>query len=365
MKDYVMKNVNSDKWAFISYLSEPFFQQKGSQYFLKHQNRQETLIIAKVFFEAGFNVHVQRFDKPVINKFKRKYDVIFGLEPNFNKIAASNPNALKIYYATGAYWNYQNTAITDRTERLSAQCNFDFKKQRLVKAHDSPAIANYIFQIGSLNTIETYPEPLRDKIRLLRQTVTTSFPNFSIKEKIDKRKKNEYLWFGSNGTILKGLDLLLPIFKNSSDFVLNIIGNIDDDFKDYFHEDLYNSTSINYHGYLSVDSPLLYEVALRSTFVIFPSCTEGSPGTVLNMMNIGLIPLVSRVSAVDEIHNLGFIIELDTKKIKNVIENCNSLSEEEINLLSNKNINYVKHNYNLQNFENDLSYALKQSLNLE
>lgn len=360
-RDYYKTRNDSSKWVFLSYLSEPFYKIGEQDFFLKHQNRRESLILADVFYKLGFNVHVRRFDKPVIFS-KRKYDLIFGLEPNFNSMAKRSPDALKIYYATGAFWEYQNNAIVDRTNEATKFYAYEFERRRMSKPHDSCEHADYIFQIGTKNTIETYPTNLRNKIKLIRQTNTTNSINFNIVEKFSKYKKDEFIWFASSGTILKGLDLILPIFKENRNLKLHIVGKLDSDFERIFNNIYSNTSQICYHNFLNVASPKLLEIALNCTFVLFPSCTEGLPGSVLNMMGLGLIPIVSKVCAVDEISKLGYIVDLNSDAISTTIKQCQQLSDQQIRQMMELNFNYVRKNYTMENFEYDIQRNLQSCL---
>jgi hypothetical protein len=57
----------------------------------------------------------------------------------------------------------------------------------MVKRHDSAQLAYYIIQIGTLNTIKTYPLELQKKILLIRQT-SHEF-KFNIAKYIEKNNK--------------------------------------------------------------------------------------------------------------------------------------------------------------------------------
>ena len=49
----------------------------------------------------------------------RHYDIIFGLDPNFVTMSQKNPQALKIYYATGAYWKHQYSIVKNRIDSFN------------------------------------------------------------------------------------------------------------------------------------------------------------------------------------------------------------------------------------------------------
>lgn len=359
-RDYVMKNT-TDKWVFISYLSEPLYKRVTDTYFNRHQNRREAIVIAEGFYQQGFNVHIRRFDKPILFS-KRKYDIVFGLEPNFVYMSSKNKDALKIYYATGAYWDFQNNQIKNRTREAAKLFGYEFKLNRLVDPHNSPVIADHIMQIGTLNTLRTYPQQLRSKISLLRQSLTVSGNLYNGNRRTQHAKRNTFLWFGSQGSILKGLDLILPIFKEQINFVLHIVGNMDDDFEEIYKRE-FQANNIFYHGFLDVTDPHFLAIAEECTFTIFPSCSEGgTPGSLLNTMYLGLIPITTAVCASPAMYELGEIVELNKKSIEDGINKLQQLSDVDLQLLSSRSHNYIKDNYSLEIFQSDFSSNLTKLL---
>ena len=62
----------------------------------------------------------------------------------------------------------------------------------------------------------------------------------------------------------------------------------------------------------------------RCNFVIHPTCAEGSPGSVIECMNQGLIPIVSREAAIDVD---GFGILLDQCSIEEIVRVVRDVSQ--------------------------------------
>lgn len=183
VKDYISDK--KLKKVSIFYLPEPFYKEQDLKYMNSHQNRKEVLIIGNAFINLGYQIFVQRFDKVLLNFPKR--DIIFGLEPNFMKMAKKNKKAIKIYYATGAYWEHQNSIIKQRTDEFNKKNRTKLPYERLVDKHESCDIANYIIQIGSKYTVSTYPIEYQKKI-ILNQSCH-NFSNINIEKKIKNTKK--------------------------------------------------------------------------------------------------------------------------------------------------------------------------------
>ena len=346
--------------AYISYLPSPFFNSHNIKYLAGHQNRKESLIIGDIFKKFDFNYIVERPEKAFPKK--SSYKIVFGLEPNFCKIALNTPNSLKIYYATGAYNEHQNKMIIQRTDKFNENNNCNIKYHRIVSNHNAYEICDYIFQIGTKFTLETYPEKYLKKIILIDQSCE-DFDDFSIEDKLKIVDKTKFIWFGSGGSILKGLDLLINYFKNNPYLELNIVGNIDYDFEVVVKEEILKASNIIYHGYKFIHDPSFYAIVKQCTFVVFPSGSEGCPGSVINLMKMGIIPIVSRWAAVDQINDLGILIEsLQPDGIRDAINKSQALSKEMIIELATKNSNYAKEKYNINQFKLQFSNALESCM---
>jgi len=349
--DYVYSNQLNSKWAYISYITGPFNKNRSNAYFAGHQNRQESLIIAEVFKEIGYNFVISDFNSNKI--YKQNFDVIFGLEPNFCKMAARNPRSLKIYYATGAYFKHQNNSIKERTKERSEKLKYNFNENRLVKEHSSVQIANIIFQIGTKFTVQTYPLDMQKKIELIDQSAVI-IENYNFNRKLaNLNDKNEYIWFGSSGSILKGLDLVLDYFLKNPNKTIHVIGPVDDDVLLIYKQLITDKHNIIFYGFINIFTAKFISIIEKCNFFIFPSASEGGcPGSVINLMQLGLIPIVSKYAAPEEIGNIGFLLEsLTFDEIQKGIIWAENLSLEDKKELSTANREYSLTKYNLVNFK--------------
>jgi hypothetical protein len=344
-------------WAISSYITLPYYLKHFKNYLLAHQNRETSLIILEVFKSLSFNVFGISYKKEKLKKYLKNEDVkiIFGIEPNFINLSNFYPESLKIYFATGAYYEHQNRMIIMRTDEVNQKKKSTIKYARLVPKHKSNDIADYIFQIGSKFTLETYPEQIRRKIRILRQN-TFEFLNYD--ENIKKKKFNQktFLWFGGTGAILKGLDLVLDFFSKRKDYILHVVGPVEKDFQKVYEKELFYTDNIYYHGFLKITSKELFDIALESTFIILPSASEGGcPGSVLNMLRLGMVPIVSKWAAFDSIEDKGILIEdLSIDGVSKAVNTSQKFSREDLLVLFKKNSEFISNNYNSSTFYQDL-----------
>lgn len=344
-KSITLTKKGNEKWAYISYIPEALVRE-DDEYLNSHQNKRETKIIAQRFLDNGYNVVMQDY---LINSEipDHSYDIIFGLEPNFTKCSLRNPKAKKVYYGTGAYFKYANAAVIQRTEEFNAKHNMAVAPRRLAPEDDCIDICDQILQIGSKNTIATYPEHIQTKITLINQS--SNF--FSDDKQRVKRNRHKYLWLGSAGSILKGADLVIETFLKHPELEIDIVGPIEPEVMDAYKDGLAKAKNIRFHGYVDVNSETFLNITKDTAFLLFPSVTEGgAPGSVIVAMKLGIIPIVSQVASPDNISELGFCLEdVSVDSLEKSIKWSQILSKEKLDSLSATNKEFSE-KFSLLNF---------------
>lgn len=346
---------------YISYVFEPFRKNINAKLINWHQNKQEAVIISEELKTYDISYVYSDYIIPI--QFKRtSFNYIFGVEPNFEIICKKNPNAKKIYYATGAYYEHQNNIIINRTNDFNKRHNTAYPYVRLVPAHESCEVADYILQIGSTNTISTYPIHFQNKISLITPT-SHSFKDININEKISSSSQSDYIWFGSYGNILKGLDLVLDYFMSRNELTLHVVGPLEKNFVKVYKNKLLKSSNINLYGFLDVDSPQFRKIVNKCSFNIYPSGSEGCPGSVINLQKLGVIPIVSKWAACDSIEMLGYKLEdIDSLNIEKAViwsQNMRPQIFKELVLLNHE---YCINTYNNESFKDSLNRNLSKLL---
>ena len=360
--NYIKKN-NGHKRIFVSYITEPLKRKHDAAYFQGHQNHQETVIIEEILNELDLSYIFNHYALP-LNFVLQKFDIVFGLEPNFARICQKNPGAIKIYYATGSYYKHQNSQIQERTDEFKQKYSVDYPYVRMVAEHDSCEIADHIIQIGSSHTIDTYPLAIRNKILLLDQTCH-DFKDFDLAEKLRKTSKSDYIWFGSFGSILKGLDLVLEFFLSNPHLRLHVVGPVEKDFLSVFQNRLNQVNNIHLYGFMNMDSSEFREVALKCAFLIYPSASEGGwPGSALNLQKLGVIPILSKWASGPTIKELGFLLpDLSVDSIAMAVSWSQNLSDTTVKELSKKNHDAVVAKHNKKRFKAQFKGLLESIIN--
>ena len=67
---------------------------------------------------------------------------------------------------------------------------------------------------------------------------------------------------------------------------------------DYYRE-LYETPSIHPVGWIKVNSARFYDLVQKCAYVILPSCSDASAGSVVECMHAGLIPVITKEAGID------------------------------------------------------------------
>lgn len=351
-------------WVYIAYISDIFYHKDDVPFKNRHQNQQEAIAQVEVFNQMGYNVYVHQFlSKSKIPKIK--FDIIFGHEPNFVRAAVANPSALKIHYVPGAYIDHRNKQIIQMTDYVNHTYKSSIPYRRLLE-YDNPdhnskvayEIADKILMIGSRFTIETFPEHLHSKIVTIHQSTQAT----RIIKDIRYASENEFFFMGSGGNILKGISLLIEYFSEHPNYIINIVGPIEPDVQDALKNKI--SKNIKLHGFIDVNSDKMAEIMSRCNFIIYPSGSEGMPGAVLNSMKNGLIPIVTRWAAFDEIETLGYILDdWSVLAIDKGVHWSESLDQKTIIELKKASSKYVESTYTLNNYKKEFQTFFLNCIN--
>ncbi|KZL89728.1 glycosyltransferase [Clostridium magnum] len=324
VKNYkVIQNINLDvtqnqKKILFIYLNQTLYQNISKN--LAHTNYLESSIMIKVLIENNFCIDILKVNdmlsiQPIKNK---KYDYILGFGDNFYEMGKFNMEAKKILYLTE---NPPEISLKKELERLKYFQQRKGIKSSLTRSgqfYKEKHFTNidYCITLGE----EKFHEYKHYKTYRMLPTGLYN-ENFNIKNIKNTRGKPNYLWFGSNGAIHKGLDILLDVFKDRGDINLYIAGL---NKKDEKILKIPRRNNIQNLGFLKVNSYEFIDTINKCDYVILPSCSEATSTSVLTCMRHGVIPIVQ--------NDIGF----------------NHMRDEYVYILDEFSIEYIN------NFLNDL-----------
>lgn len=348
------------KRALVSYLVDPVVQELKGLETSQFSNNGLGRTLPKVLNQLGYIVDVINWDDKSFKPSTRYDLVIQHGARNYNQLRKYLETPLLIHYTTGSYWKYHNEQELKRFEYFKQRHGTALKPDRLITATEEELYrdAQAIICIGDKDTKATYTNAGINNVYNIESA--------SMPEEIRKRqpKKNHFLFISGTGNIHKGLDLLLDVFEATPDLHLHIMSTLDKDFERYYSKALYQLPNIHTYGHVAMRSKEYYDILDQCMFSLLPSCSEGSPGSVIESMHQGLIPIVTRESHID-ISSCGFYFKSDrVDGIEAIIKQVVQLPRSQFKKLSIKSRARIEKDYTVQAFEGQLSQILQQILRL-
>jgi glycosyltransferase involved in cell wall biosynthesis len=158
----------------------------------------------------------------------------------------------------------------------------------------------------------------------------------SLLEKRNLPTNSKFLFIGRYER-RKGIEELTQVLTSMPDVEISFVGSIPPSKK-------INRANIHYYGEVK-DVDVLNKILDEHTFIIAPSLSEGMPNVLLEGMSRGLIPIATRVGAVEELIDTtnGFLIEpKSVDAIRKSIESALALTQDEVLQLSTQSIHKIK-----------------------
>jgi len=368
IKKNILYNVfhsNYSRKILISYIQRPFILGVNKQ----HSNMLECYTAAEIFHKNGYQVDVAEYMSQDSIDYDQ-YEVVYGfgypLERAFYSDCAEKIK--KIYYSTGCCNFYQNKNTALKILK------FQKEKHKIIPQSGRLVYHFWTLQfimpdlnvcLGNQFVSNTYLEINPDlNIRTLLIFYWDVY-DIDLSQKDFQEAKKHFLWFGSEGLLHKGLDILIDIFSKRDDIFLHICGasKSEKKFFEYYQPIIDKSNNIIEHGFLDISSDNFKEIMDLCAFCCFPSVSEGGAAASVNVMaNGGLIPIASKSSGVD-IEDFGFVFEdIDEKVIVEMINQALSLSDTELYEKSNFVKTSVRECYTYENYKKNLTDIILSEL---
>jgi len=353
------ENINLDlanlkqKRAIIAFVPEFFKSDVFS-----HGAVSEFIEIVYCLIQYGYVLDIidVRDDKKIKLIQQRKYDLVFGLESNnIKKIMLWNKNAKKVVYSNGPSIEICVKNEIERFEYLkSRHMNIKTAKPR-TKDDGMDCCLKYadeLVLLGNKWTGSTYWKWIDKKNIYLVDVIALQNVNYIIDRNV-RKSKNRFLWFGSSGTILKGLDIVIDVFNDLKQCELYIYGVPNNE--QIFVKNMIKGNNIYLKGFIHVNSKEFINLINSVSFIIFPSSGEGMSGSVATCMKHGLIPIITKETGVDLPSNAGFMLSsFYVNDIKKMVEKCLNLTETEIEYMHNEILKYTKNKYTTLEYKESL-----------
>ncbi len=354
-------SLKKPRHALLSYLTEPVVSDLRGEKLVRFSNHGLAVGWAKTLNKLGYIVDIIDWDNKSYSSAKDYDLVIFHGGKNFSNIMPALKNHPKIiHWLTGSYWKFNNSQEDKRLKDFARRHGVTVARDRYIYESEDEVneAAEAIIVLGDPTMKETYPS----KYKKVLTVNNASYPDdhFDTHKKNYGQAKNNFLFFAGSGNIHKGLDLLIDSFKDLDEH-LYIVAHTDKDVLRVFKKEL-ERPNIHLFGEVGMRTDPFYEVMNTCAFVILPSCSEGQAGSVIEAMNQGLIPIVSKETRLDT-KNYGFtLLKSSIQEIRQTVLQAASMSADEVRALSRRTRRVALKDHSSKSFENQLKKAILVAL---
>ncbi len=294
--------------VLFSYILDPFCLPEGAPVSHDHTHDWESREMARAFVEMGYTVDAIHWTN---TRFEPAHDYAVLIDPRLamERLAPRlGPGCLKILHAETAHWTFHNAAQRRRLAELAARRGIALPPHRLLEENRAAEHADAIVLLGNGFTAGTYAFAGKPIVRL---PVSSPYLYPSPEGKDFDACRRRFLWFGSDGLVHKGLDLVLEAFAGLPDFHLTVCGPIarERPFELAFWRELYDTPNIDTAGWVDVAGPAFRTISAASLGLVYPSCSEGGGASAITCMHAGLVPVLSYEASVDVEPSFGRILE--------------------------------------------------------
>ncbi len=293
--------------ALLSYILDPFLVPAGRRVAHTHTHFHESLTIGHVLRELGFAVDVIHWKNTSFTP-RREYALVVDVRLNLARLAPlAGAGCLAVLHAETSHPSFNNPAHLRRLAELRARRGVTLRPRTLIEDAGAIERADCATVLGNEFTLGTYRFAGKPLYPLpVAQPRPFEFPA----DKDFAACARRFLWFGSQGLVHKGLDLVLEAFAARPDLHLTVCGPIERerDFERAFRRELYRTPNIETVGWVDIAGERFRRIVRSSLALVYPSCAEGQSGSVVTCMHAGLIPVVPREVGLDVEPDFGVLL---------------------------------------------------------
>ncbi|MCC3158794.1 hypothetical protein LJ737_16235 [Hymenobacter sp. 15J16-1T3B] len=203
----------------------------------------------------------------------------------------------KIFYSSGNYWLFQNTAELKRIGDFHRRHGIFVSPERQAPPNYANEVADYMTYLGTDFQLRLFDRPaLKHQLNIS----AVYEPDYQRRNMAEARTK--FVWLGSGGLLLKGLDLVVEAFAQMPELTLYIGGHAEREtrFWSWLQPMLAKHPNLKYMGWVDVGSRKFADLAQQCLGTVYLSASEGGGGAVVQLAHFGLIPITTETSTVRE-----------------------------------------------------------------
>lgn len=252
----------------------------------------------------------------------RDYDLVISERLDWRRADRRRlDHAIRVFLATSMNHITHNENLRRRHQRLSERGRCSLEPRRIYGERMRAVVtAHSVVGVGNGFTMGTWADVFAGPIRAF-DTHGVSTPEPVNEPKDFAAARRHFLFLASGSQMQKGLDLLLEIFPRFPDLHLYVCSGFRDepDFCTCYSKELFDTPNIHPMGWITVNGPEFAHLTRTCAYVIYPSCSDGQAGGVVQAMHAGLIPLVTRESGIDTDHLGVTFLDDSLEEIERVV----------------------------------------------
>ena len=310
---------------------------------------------------VGYGVDVLNWDSQDIPS-GNNYDLFVGHGGiNFDSILRSNKVKKVVYFASGSAAHHHNREAQKRSDYFFQRHKVRMVPDRPVDGKEDKVYSrsSSIICLGNKYIASTF-KPHGSVYNL---NIATSPKKRILLDSLFRSPKN-FLFFSGAGNLHKGLDIAIESIIGT-DCRLYVCTEISEEFRAFYtakytKEQLRN---IHFYGFVRQGSRRFKQLVRKCEFVMLLSCSEGSPGSVVDLMQYGLIPVLTRACGID-LGGAGKIVEdIEVESVRRCLLTISGSSKHEIHRFRKEVGELVKDSFSEKAFSKNLRVIMKEVAN--
>jgi len=290
----------------------------------------------------------------------KKYDLFIGHEAaNFERIArALDAGTAIVYFATGLEWREHNRRQLLRLDEVKNRRGCSLRARMANPLEASSELADAIICVGQ-RAAESFIG-YGNVIGVDNAAFPVQWSGWQTKDY--RAGRSSFLFFSGFGNVLKGLDLVLEAFAGTN-LEVYICTAIEPDFARAFRRELTEFPNIHVENWVVARSQHFEELVSKCDWVIFPTCTEGQPGSVIECMAHGLLPIISSAANIELPRGGIDIPRLDVEAVRTAALQAIQMDPDEIEAAAKCLVRDSRIKYSPETFRANFKSAIRQVFN--
>jgi hypothetical protein len=354
-------DTGAEKKALVSYLVHDLAPPPNKRDTCNFSNAGIAQYIPRALNELGYSVDIVNFNNQQFTP-QKNYDLFIGHGGiNFESIEKRlDPRCVKIYFSTGVYWEEWNRVEGERRIALQTRKGVLLPSDRSIVRDEEYANmhADGIICLGNDHAKQTY-----HKFPRVININNAVYPDgYSLSSKDFEKGRNHFLFFNGPGNIHKGLDLLLDAFTQIPQH-LYVRQTIEPAFFKLYKKEVTEYPNFHLVPFLKKPSREFFSLMNTSNFVISPTCAEGQPGSIIECMAHGLMPILSKEANIDT-KDFGILLQENSiDEILRVVREVSQKSPEWYQAHAALTMKEVQNFYSPEYFLESMKNAVRTIVN--